>query len=188
MMRSISMSDLPRVTEVLAEAGLIDTTWLTPEGAERGTYVHRACQYYDENDLDEDSLDAELKGYLAGWKKFRRESDIKGWTWVEWPMRGILYRGTPDRICVGEPSTLLDIKSGGYLPYHRWQTAAYVGLLENPYRYRRMCVYLTKTGKYSVRIFPKEDYLIDMNTFTAALNLYYVKQEHGLLKERDNGQ
>lgn len=179
--------NLPRVTEVIKEAGLIDTTWMTSEGAERGTFVHTACTYWDEGDLNEETLDPALRGYVQAWIRYREESDVKTWEWIECPQQDALglYRGTPDRICVSEPKTLLDIKTGQYHASHRVQTAAYVGMLADGFAYRRMCVYLSNDGRYSVREFPKKEYADDLKAFHAALSIWYYKRRYNILKENE---
>jgi len=69
--------------------------------AERGQAVHEACWYYDQDDLDEDSLDEEIKPYVAAYRKFREESNIEI-VEIETPRVGfhgkIAFAGRPDRI------------------------------------------------------------------------------------------
>ena len=54
----------PSVTEILQRLGLIDSTWFTPEAAERGTRVHRGAQLLVEGNLDWQSVDPGDSGYL----------------------------------------------------------------------------------------------------------------------------
>ena len=69
--------------------------------AERGQAVHEACWFYDQDDLDEDSLDEEIKPYVAAYRKFREESNIEI-VEIETPRVGfhgkIVFAGRPDRI------------------------------------------------------------------------------------------
>lgn len=69
--------------------------------AERGQAVHEACWYFDQDDLDEDSLDEEIKPYVAAYRKFREESNIEI-VEIETPRVGfhgkIAFAGRPDRI------------------------------------------------------------------------------------------
>ena len=39
----------------------------------RGTYVHRMIELYNNNDLDEESLDPALKGFLDAYKQFKKD-------------------------------------------------------------------------------------------------------------------
>lgn len=174
------IAQLPRVTEILKAAGLIDTQWLTDAGRDRGTYVHQACQFYDEGDLDESTLDPAIAGYVLAYKVFRDDSPIGDWDWVECPMHDPLglYRGTEDRIVERRPRQLWDIKTGCQVPSTALQLAAYVNMLDDPYSYRRFAVYLKPTGQYKVVEYPRENYARDLRVFMSALNLYQWRQEN----------
>lgn len=174
--------ELPRVTEILRSAGLIDVTWFTPETQARGSAVHLACQYYDEGDLDESSIDPTIAGYVVAYAKWAQESGRESATWIECPMhdKGGLYRGTSDRIFTCRPRSLWDIKTGCHLAWHALQLAAYVNMLDDPYSYSRFALYLKADGTYSVREFPKSEYGRDLAVFMSALNLWYWKENnHG---------
>jgi hypothetical protein len=145
--------------------------------------VHLACQYYDEGDLDFDSLDPELEGYVSAYAAWRQESGLSGSEWIECPMtdpRG-LYRGTSDRIFTARPRSLWDIKTGAFQAWIALQTAAYVNMLPDPYSYSRFSVHLSPDGAYSVREFPKADYAQDLAVFLSALNIVNYK------RRRSNG-
>jgi hypothetical protein len=66
--------DIPSVTQILAATGLVDhrgiPAHILNRKAELGTAVHLACRFYDENDLDPDSLDPKVAPYVAAWRKF----------------------------------------------------------------------------------------------------------------------
>ena len=72
---------VPSVTQILESAGLVDYRGIPPEtlryAAERGTAVHLASVYYDQEDLDPDSLDPQVAKYLAAWRKFRLEHEFQ---------------------------------------------------------------------------------------------------------------
>lgn len=166
---------------MLKDAGLIDAAWFTPDGCQRGTAVHAACHFLDEGDLDEETLDPALTGYVEAYKTFRRATVATEWAWIECPRQDLMsrYLGTPDRICVSRPRQLWDLKTGSHQPWHAIQAAAYVNMLDDPYAYRRFGVYLRADGKYSVREFPRAEYRHDLAVFNAALTLYYWKKENG---------
>lgn len=67
---------LPSVTEVLRNAGLVDATYFTQHARDRGTAVHAAVLYDDQRDLDEASLDPEVRPYLEQWRVFKREAGV----------------------------------------------------------------------------------------------------------------
>jgi hypothetical protein len=168
--------DLPSVTEILKDAGLIDGTWWHPEALLRGQYVHEICEYFDEGKLDWDSVDPRLSGYLEAYIDFRRETPMQG-AWVEISRRSKdwLYAGTPDRVIVDRPRAIYDLKTGQPERWHGLQLAAYVQMLDDPYSYRRFGLYLKPNGRWRLKEYPRADFRGDLNTFQAALNLYYWK-------------
>lgn len=44
--------------------------FFTPEKQQIGGYAHLACALYDANDLNEESLDEKIRGYVESYKKF----------------------------------------------------------------------------------------------------------------------
>jgi len=87
------------VTQILKAEGFIDTTYYTEYGRDRGSFVHLACHYDDIGDLDEDTLDPEIKPYLDAYRRFKAESGFVV-EQSETPMMSTkyLYAGTPDKI------------------------------------------------------------------------------------------
>jgi len=72
--------DVPSVTGVLRQAGLIDFSHIPPTILEaarrRGTAVHAAIHYFNENDLDVDRFGIEFPecaGYLQAWITFTQQ-------------------------------------------------------------------------------------------------------------------
>jgi hypothetical protein len=72
---------LPSVTQVLQSAGIIDFSGIPAPillaARDRGAAVHKACHYYNDDDLDVDLFAAEYPDYwpyLSAWIAFRRES------------------------------------------------------------------------------------------------------------------
>ena len=174
----MAMAQLPRVTEILREAGLIDTTWFTERGANRGTAVHAACQFLDEGDLDLMTLDPQIEGYVRAYDAWRHDSGIMGAEWIECPRQDPmgLYRGTPDRVLVTRLRAVWDLKTGGYQTWVSLQLAAYVNMLPDPYSYSRYGLYLSANGTYTVKEFPKTEYAADLSVFLSALNIVNWKR------------
>jgi hypothetical protein len=87
------------VTQILKAEGFIDTTYYTEYGRERGSFVHLACHYDDIGDLDEYTLDPEIKPYLDAYRRFKAESGFIVER-SESPMMSTkyLYAGTPDKV------------------------------------------------------------------------------------------
>lgn len=172
---------LPRVTDILKDAGLIDTRWFTEEVRDRGTAVHAACHYLDEGDLDESSVDPAIQGYMDAYTAYRRDKSGVEWDWIECPRQDSAgrYRGTSDRVLCLRPRQLLDIKTGCHFAWHALQLAAYVNMMEDPYSYSRIGLYLQKEGRYQIRQYPKADYARDLSVFMAALTIKEWRTHYG---------
>ena len=65
------------VTSILQAAGLYDDSFFTEESRNRGKYVHKACLYYLQGDLDESTILDEYRGYIEAFKRFMQEADCK---------------------------------------------------------------------------------------------------------------
>lgn len=140
---------VPSVTTVMDGLhSFAGVSWEVLQAAkERGSHVHMATQFYDENDLDEESLTPTVRAYLEGWKRFTRDCD-PCWAAIEQPVYHpvLRYCGTPDRF--GEltvkgrriPVGQVDIKTG--LEVHPcWgvQTIAYNQAARHPNAPRFTC-------------------------------------------------
>jgi len=158
----------PSVTTILKDAGLIDTSapWYTQEARDKGTYVHTATQYHDEGDLDPETIDPEIVGYVDAWEKFRAASKIEI-LHIELPVCNTtcMYAGMIDRVVMwSKIKTVIDIKAGQPEDWHALQTAAYAACL--PGCVGRATVYLSKDGKYRVST---HESITDFDVFACAL-------------------
>jgi hypothetical protein len=178
------MSDLPHVTDVLRDAGLVDTKWFTQEGRDRGTAVHLATQYLDEGRLDEDSLDPTVRPKVQAYRLFKQQCKPQIIE-VELHVRSETfgYCGTLDRyLYMDKEWGILDIKLGGESPWHGVQLAAYKAALDDrlgaktpdpmsPDRplstIRRYSLYLDDTG---YKLIPRTN-RNDWKVFIAALTI-----------------
>lgn len=69
---------IPSVTTVLKRAGMTpDYSFLDPWYAQRGTYIHKATELWENGTLDEDSLDSAISGYVDAYKACRRDFPVK---------------------------------------------------------------------------------------------------------------
>lgn len=178
---------VPSVTQCLKTAGVIDYSGIPQDilqrAAIRGTAVHKACELWDLDTLDESTLDAEIGGYLEGYKAFLRDTGFQ-------PARieqriyhpQHRYAGTLDRTGTLPNGQLVlpDFKTGIMLDGHRAQLAAYTMALPMPRRYRRWGLQLTGQGTYKIHEFPIRDLALDFNVFLGALHL-----THKQLKEQE---
>jgi hypothetical protein len=175
------------VTQVLKVAGLIDDRWFTEYGRWRGSAVHKACQYFDEGDIDRRTLDPAVKPFVADWKDFREKT---GFVPLEIEARVYdsvhSFCGRFDRFGYfstwqkpEEANTIVDLKaypSGQAPKWARYQTAGY-GRARDPYRiFHRFAVVLTGNGPV-VESYPTEDYIADVNEFLSCVNVARLKQK-----------
>ena len=166
-------SVIPSVTQVLKSAGIIDHKFTAPGAMEKGTDAHQAIEFWNQGDLDEDSLPDDLHGYLAAWKRFVvRDYGLKPVSMERQVYQKLFnYAGTIDYI--GESNGqrfLVDIKTGVPQPWHALQLAAYQKCIEEP-----VCciaVYLKSNGTYQA---PKVDMTNAWAVFQSALNIWNWK-------------
>lgn len=153
-----------------------------PEGAaERGHHVHLATQLFDENDLDETTLDPVVAGYLEGYKLFITEMDFNvldnevivynqlyGYC-GKYDKRGV-FRDKPNR------KALIDVKTGQKEWWHPLQSIAYAICLEDG-PYDRYALYLTHDGKYKLVPHTRR---ADFQDWLCTVRIYQIKKENGL--------
>lgn len=170
---------VPNVTSILESAGLSDFSGIPQRVLElaslRGKYVHKATELYDLGELDEDSLDPIVAGYLNGWKKFITDFqpeiiDIERRLYCQ----KYHYAGTLDRLAtINKKCIMLDIKSGAHSHAHAPQLAAYDHA--HPLDIdERWTVYLSEDGQYKINKYSgKEDFIV----FLSALNIHNYKNK-----------
>lgn len=172
------------VTQILKEAGLVDTQWFTEFGRWRGSAVHKATQYFDEGDIDRRTLDPVVKPFVKDWKEFREATGFTP-TMIEKQFYDSVYDycGTPDRrgYFTGgraqDSHELIDIKTypGGKAPWWtRYQLAAYGRLLDRTKIFRRYAIVLTGHGA-NVEEYPSKDYVEDVNDFLSCVRVARLK-------------
>jgi len=171
---------LPSVTQVIKSAGLVDDTFFDEYSCRRGTAVHLATALYDEGTLDESTVADEIKGYLAGWVKFLKESkfEIRDIEFRQ-SSKTYQYAGTIDRVgLLNGLASILDIKTGALNPAVGVQLAAYKHLSAGDDK--TYAVQLKANGTYALK---KYDDPADWTAFTACLNLYKWRKNHNQIKE-----
>lgn len=181
---------LEGVTDILrGELGGFDGF---PESAAmRGTNVHNAIQYYNENDLDESSISSEIARYLDCFKRaseFHKIKIIQNEIMRYHPK--YLYAGRCDAVVeVDGIIGIVDYKTGvPDEPRERWQLAAYVELLkyEIPNLKGRWNLYL-KPDQYKDNCgFKLVEHKSprDFMEFIALLSAYTIKKNEGYIKEK----
>jgi hypothetical protein len=165
------------VTQVLVEAGIIDTKWFTTFARHRGSMVHRAIQFRAEGVLDLNSIDPKIQGYLDAEQRF---IDDLGFVCEE--SERIVYsasRGfagsldqlghTPGYRCIvdyktGPPGRPTGIQLTGYADALKEETGEYVD--------RLLAVQLMVDGRY--KLFP---YRANFKVWRGALEVAKWKRE-----------
>lgn len=166
--------DYPRVSSILAGAGLIDTSFF-PEGvAARGTAVHRACEYLDQGDLDEASVDPVIVPAVSAYRRFLAEVRPEILAIEEAVVNETYrYRGTLDRrVRINGREGILDLKGICEAPHHGPQLAAYAGCFARPLG--RWNLYINGEHYKLIERTDREDWRI----FLAALTLTNWKRRH----------
>ena len=181
---------VPSVTQILRAAGLVDSYDGIPDhilqfAADRSTAVHLACCYYDDNDLDPDSLDVQLQPYVAAWRRFRL--DYPGVILASEQMylgqlADLQFGMTLDRLIkFGNGKTaILDIKCTREIyRHHAVQLAGYACGLESVgtpatrlFLYRRLIVQLKPNATYQLHECTDPS---DGDIFAAALQIAHWK-------------
>lgn len=177
---------VPSVTQVLALAGLDELAHVPrrylARAAAIGTAVHQACEFLDEDDLDLESLDPAIAGYVLGYQRFKEEHSFAP---INVERRGVAVDPEPgglsfgfclDRIGVLDgQEVLIDIKTATKRQAS-WavQTAAYAEAVE--FEGLRVAVHIAKDGTY--RLIQHED-AGDFPVWHAALSLAHWRLNHG---------
>src|SRR3990172_3339973 len=125
-------SDLPHVTAILRDAGLVSVEWFTDYHRERGSVLHAATALLDEGDLDPESVDPAIEARLRQYDRWKQEAGYGsgGLTieYIEEPVENSTYRycGTVDRtVTLNGREGVLDIKGPTQDRAHAIQVAAY---------------------------------------------------------------
>jgi hypothetical protein len=125
---------LPSVTTIIKDSLKIYQykSYGPSVAATRGTYVHLACQMYDENDLDESTIDPVVAPYLESYKLALKKYGIN--VEANELMRyhpTLKFAGSIDKVVMLDGKrTIIDIKTGKEECWHKWQTGAYAELLK----------------------------------------------------------
>lgn len=183
---------VPSVTQILGDMGLVDTNWLAESGRKRGTMVAAATQLFDQGKtivygrFPDIVSENDLRGYVHAWDTFKAIASFLV-TGIELAVCNEThgYAGTLDRlgVCAGKYRAIVDIKTGGAMPSYPLQTAGYANCLEG--YHRRYGVTLRKDGTYRVKEHKGRD---DRNLFLAAVSLWHWKERNKLNGNRTDAR
>lgn len=170
--------EIPSVTQILREAGLVSHLNGFQEAVYRGLYAHEACEYLDLNDLDWRTVHPAYAGYVRAYERFKSDTGFVP-ELIEYQAFHPVYRyaGTLDRrgLIDGKP-VLLDLKTGAEQPWWPLQLAGYQLLGgENWKDDQRLNVKMNEDGTYRLyRYFESSD----IPTFLSALTMAQWKRRH----------
>jgi hypothetical protein len=171
----------PSVTQILSSAGLPDLSMVPADilewKSDLGTKVHRAMEFEDDGDLDEENLAPEIRPYLDAYRKFKQESGFEPLAAEELIWHPVYkYPGRPDRIGpLNGKTVLIDYKTGMIdLKCVGPQTAAYTESWNHTHDKKdhiskRFALKLNKDGTYKL-VECKNDN--DFGIFICCLSLY----------------
>ncbi len=182
---------VPSVTQVLREAGLVRFYCSRPtleEARRRGRDVHMLVADMDVHPGRAYDAGNGIEGYGRAWQAFRMEygfvhdaseqkvfNDIHGYAGI-YDKRGWLWAGRST-----QREVLLEIKSGGFAPWHAEQLAGYSLAVEPTMEKgpERWAVYLRPDGKFSVKMFGD---VRDYGHFLAALTITKLREQRNLIQ------
>lgn len=169
---------VPNVTSILERAGYSDFSMVPPDilrrAQERGTAVHKACWYSDQDDLDEDTLDPIVVPYLQAWRIAVAAMSLK----IVEIEKAIFcprywYAGTYDRWAYHPRYgwVLIDIKTGDYSESWKLQTAAYLRakVKHAPTTANRLVLQLKANATFQAYWFPATELVRDWEQFVNCL-------------------
>lgn len=169
---------VPSVTQVLDQLQYLQgIPWdVLQAAAEFGTHVHQACHLFNQNDLDESSLDPALVPYLNQYKRFLSDtgfivigSEILIYNEIA------RYAGQLDFTGNFRGTTwVVDIKSGVVPSTVGAQVAAYQAALPVAARPKRRACLQLMVDDYK---FIEQKDVSDISLFISALNCYRHNQQ-----------
>ena len=185
---------LPSVTQILKEElGLYQFS--SQDAPVRGTDVHKACQYYDVDDLVESSLTEEVAVYFGQYKLAKEAHNIK--VHANELMRyskKYCVAGTLDKIVtIDNVNGVLDIKTCKVLneaKWHKWQTACYLEFVREEMKaaglplIKRWILYLCP-DKYKL---VEHTGVRDFMEFLALMSARQIRINNGYLKSKTEEQ
>lgn len=178
---------LPSVTQILKAARLIDYSMIPQDvlqrAAARGRAVHQTLEYLDNGFIDpvDDPINPAVAGYVEAARKFYQDAQFEPHL-VEFRNYhpGWRYAGTLDRLgSMAGSQTILDFKTGILLPGHALQLAAYLAMLPEPRRYRRIALKLNEDATYHIEEYAAADYKRDIRIFLSALDCWRWNEQQG---------
>ena len=144
-----------RLISVTQALSILDDRWkVDPFYLERGRLIHLATEYYDNDELDESTVDERIRPYLEAYKKFCKDTHFAV-QWIEYKLShpSYQYAGKIDKIgqlngCL----VIIDLKSGAKAKVDELQAIAYreLCLVNNIPVKKQFDLYLHDDGTYKL--------------------------------------
>jgi hypothetical protein len=152
---------LDSVTTIL-KAELKLYNYGSQDAANRGTEVHKACQFHDEKDLIEADLPDEVAPFFKQYKLALKAHNIKvHFNELRRYSRKYLFAGCIDKIIsINGEHGILDIKTSKTLTvstWWRWQTAAYTDMMKD----EAIALGLPLTKRWALVLSPEKFRLVE---------------------------
>ena len=180
------------VTQVLNDAGISDYSNVPDDilwdAQQRGTMVHRAAHFINQHNLDPDTVDERIAGYIEAYHAFRRDHELKvrrsefivhrRITILD---QEVIVPAASDLTIIGtvdiegtvlkQGQVVADLKTGDETEAWAPQLAAYVRALSATARHthKRLNVQLMRSGKYRLVWHRMRDFDRDWGVFRNAL-------------------
>ena len=149
---------IPSVTQIISTVGLYEFDFVSDDtlavAAERGRNVHSMIEFFEQGELDFNTIDQELQGYFDAYLEIKKVGllpahpiRIEYRAWSE----KYNYAGTIDQEFEGD--WLNDHKTGSKSPVHGLQLSAYWLMLHPDMSLKPKkltCDYLSRDGSYEV--------------------------------------
>lgn len=184
------------VTEILQDNGLVPKYCQEESYRVRGKYVHAACHFLDEGDLDWATVHPQIIPYIKAWEACKSEYGISVLSCEELVYSPV-YRvcGTLDRrvmIQVWKAGGILDIKTSerpGVMPPPQtaYQTGGYAGMAGIHKDSVRCAVTLWPDGKHSGLVpFNSPSDWTDFLALAQATRIRRRHNKHGIEPKADD--
>jgi len=172
---------IPGATSVMSTGGLVDDTWFTEHGRDRGSAVHKTTEIYDKGEMDSYDFDPVVFPFLDAYKSFLSDTgfEVKEIELVI-HSKSLMVGTTLDRVgflyC---QRSIIDLKTGQKTKATGPQTALHK-LAWNEHHPKepvqdRYGLYLKDTGKYELVQYDDPN---DIHFFNAALWVARWKGDH----------
>lgn len=178
-------------TQVLRDAGMVDTTWFREWHRWRGSETHKAIATWNKaGNIDRRKVDPKIRPYLEAALKWQTDTGFVA-MFVEHRMYDKIFDvcGTADLIGhfgAAQPKVdvFVDYKTNDWKQGQltsKWQLASYGHMFAPKEVFRRIEVVLGPDGNYGpVNSFPVDTYLQHVNEFLALSVVAKLRREAGL--------